>query len=61
MGALTANRQVATMAESPIRTDLDEALDVHRNILTQIAFNAAFSFDHLADAIYFIFAEILLL
>src|SRR5947209_11967032 len=59
MGALTANRQVATMAESPIRTDLDEALDVHRNILTQIAFNAAFSFDHLADAIYFIFAEIL--
>src|SRR6266851_8546322 len=59
MGALTANRQVAAMAESAVRTDLDESLDVHRNVFTQIAFDAAFSLDHLADAIYFILAEIL--
>jgi hypothetical protein len=59
MGALSANRQIAAVTESAIRTDFDEPLDVHRNVFAQIAFDAAFAFDDLADAVDFVFRKVL--
>src|SRR6476620_2232732 len=59
MRALSADRQVAAVAVAAVGTDFDEALDVHRNFLAQIAFHHAFRFNDLADAIDFVFAQIL--
>jgi hypothetical protein len=42
-----------------IRLDIDEPLDMHGGILAEIAFHIALLFDHLADAIDFVFAQIL--
>src|ERR1035438_6811818 len=46
------------MPESAIGTDFDEALDVHRNILAQIAFHRALRLDHLADAVDLVFTQV---
>src|SRR6266850_2753904 len=59
MRALSAYGQVATMPEPAVRTDFDEPLDVHRNVLAQIAFHRAFRFDDLPDAVDFVFRQIL--
>src|SRR5207249_10684882 len=47
------------MAISAIRTDFDEPLDVHRNLLAEVAFHHAFTFNHLANAVNFVLAQIL--
>src|SRR5437868_7631114 len=57
--ALSTDRQIAAMAISAIGTDFDETLDVHRNVLAQIAFHHAFRFNDLADAVDLVFIEIL--
>src|SRR5579884_2004330 len=57
--ALSALREVAAMAISAIGADFDEPLDVHRNILAQIAFDVALRLNHLADAIDLVFVEVL--
>ena len=47
------------MAVSAIGTDFDQPLDVHRDVFAQIAFDVAFRFDDLADAVDFVFAQVL--
>ena len=59
MGALAVHRQILAMARAAIGPDLDEPLDVHRNVLAQIALDAALAFDDLADAVDLIFVEVL--
>src|SRR5690349_9250524 len=59
MRALAANRQVAAMTESAIRADFDQPLDVHRDVLAEIALDAAFALDDLADAVDLVFVEVL--
>src|SRR5690348_7725825 len=59
MRPLAADRQAAAVTVSAIGTNLDQTLDVHRDVLAQVAFNVAFRLDHLADAVDFVFAEIL--
>src|SRR5260370_1170389 len=59
MGALPPDRQVAAVAESAIGADFDEPLDVHRNFLAQIALHHPLRLNHGADAVDFLFAEVL--
>ena len=59
MGALTADRQVATVPETSIGADFDEPLDAHRNFLAQIALDQTFALDNLADAVDFVLAQVL--
>jgi len=47
------------MTESTIRADFDQPLDVHRNIFAEVAFDVAFAFDDLADAIDLVFVQVL--
>ena len=47
------------MAKSAIRADFDKPLDVHRNVLAQIALDRTFRLDDLADAVDLFFSEIL--
>src|SRR3984957_17999642 len=57
--ALAASRQVAPVAQSTIGLNVNQPLDVHRDIFAQIAFDLAFVLNHLADAVYLVFAKIL--
>src|SRR3954470_4177584 len=50
LGPLAAHRQVAAMPQSAEAADFHQPLDVHGNLLPEIAFNAALLLDHLADA-----------
>ncbi len=59
VGALAARRQVATMAEPTIGLNVDQALDVHRDVFAEVAFDIAFVLNRLTDAVYLVFAEIL--
>ena len=57
---LSANGQAAAMTIAPpIRANLDQPLDVHRDVFTKVAFNRRFVLDIWRDAIDFIFAEVL--
>ena len=47
------------MAQAAITLDVDEALDVHRDVLAQVAFDVPFVLDYLADAVDLFFAQIL--
>src|ERR1700733_15838286 len=47
------------MAIAAIGTDFDEPFDVHRNFLTQIAFDHALGLYYLADAVDLILAQVL--
>src|SRR6185437_2197194 len=47
------------MAEPAIGTDFDEPLDVHRNVLAQIAFDVAFALNDLTNAVDFVFVQVL--
>jgi hypothetical protein len=51
--------KAAPMPLPAIRLDVDEPLDVHRGVLAEIAFHIALLFDHLADAIDLVLAQIL--
>src|SRR5579864_1655282 len=59
MRALPANRQVAAVPKPAVRAYFDEALDVHRNFLAQIALDHSFRLDHRTDAVDLFFAEVL--
>ena len=41
------------------RTEFDEALDVHRDVLAEIAFDVALVLNHLADAVDLVLAQVL--
>ena len=58
VGALAANRQAAAMTIAAIRADFDQALDVHRNVFAQIAFDIAFLLNDLADAVDLVFVQV---
>src|SRR6267143_290811 len=57
--ALAANRQVSPVAKSAIGTDFDETLDVHRNLLAQVALDHSFRLDDRADAIDLFLVQVL--
>ena len=59
MGALTAYRQRLPVAQAAIALNVDEALDVHRNVLAQVAFDFALVLNDLADAVHLFLAQIL--
>src|SRR4249920_3704695 len=50
LGALAAHRQVAAVPQPAEAADFHQPLDVHRDLLAKIAFDAALVLDHLADA-----------
>src|SRR5262249_9046523 len=56
--ALAANRQVAAMADAPVRLNFNQAPNVHLNLLAEIAFDAAFLLDDLANVVDFIFCQV---
>src|SRR5271157_2592510 len=58
VGALPTDGQAAAMTIPTIRTDLDEPLDVHRDVFAQIAFDVAALLDDLTDAVDLIFIEV---
>src|ERR1019366_2403957 len=58
VSALSANRQAAAVPVPTIGADFDEPLDVHRDVLAEIAFDVATLFNHLANAVYFLFVEV---
>src|SRR5262249_12608000 len=56
--ALPANRQIAPVTNPAIRLNFNQAADVHLNLLAEIAFDAPFLFNGLADVIDFIFRQV---
>src|ERR1700730_18009173 len=57
VGALSANRERATVAEATVGLDLDKALDIERDVLAEIAFDLALSFNDLTDAVQRVLVE----
>src|SRR6266849_2288639 len=58
VGALSAHRQIAPMANATIGLDFNQPADVHLDLLTEIAFDASFLLDGLTDMIDFIFRQV---
>src|SRR5262249_20387238 len=58
MSALSTHREAAPVTISPIRTDLDEPLDIDRSILSQVSFDATLAFNHLTDPVDLVFIQI---
>src|SRR5262245_544757 len=56
---LTAHRQVAPVPQATVAADLHQPLDIHRDLLAEIAFHAALLFEHAADLPDIVFGEIL--
>jgi len=47
------------VARAAIALNVDETLDVHLDVLAQVALDVSFVLDHLADAVDLVFAQIL--
>src|SRR5262249_43435060 len=58
-GALSADRQPAPMARAAIAADFHQPLDVHRDFLAQVAFDAALLLDDPADLAHVVLGEVL--
>src|SRR5215510_5714659 len=56
---LAARRQVAPVPQAAVAADLHQPLDVHRDLLAEIAFHAALLFEHAADLADIVFGKIL--
>src|SRR5437660_12707254 len=56
--ALAAHRQVPAVPNPAVGLNFDQPADVHLNLLTEIAFHAAFLLDGLAEVIDFIFRQV---
>src|SRR6516225_10278684 len=59
LGPLAAHRQVAAVPQSAEAADFHQPLDVHGDLLAEIAFDAALLLDHLADAADVVLGQIL--
>src|SRR6266852_3507468 len=59
MGSLAARRQALAMTQSPITTQVHQALDVHRHFASQVAFDLAGAFNHLANPFDLVLVQIL--
>jgi hypothetical protein len=57
VGALTANRKAAAVAKTTVGLDFNEALDVERDVLAEIAFDLTLGFNNLTDAVQRVFIE----
>src|SRR5579859_2097142 len=55
---LAAHRETAAVAHAAVRSHLDVALDVHRDLFAQIAFHGAFFFEDGTDAIDLVFRQV---
>ena len=58
MGRKAAGRKTTTVAQSTVGAHFDQALDVQRDFLAEIAFHFAFFFENLADAVHFVFRKL---
>src|SRR5215472_16523404 len=58
MRALAPNRQIAPVTNPAIGLNFNEPANVHLNLLAEIAFNAAFLLDGLADVVDFVFRQV---
>src|SRR5512132_418680 len=58
-GALAAHRQVAAVPQPAEAADLHQPLDVHRDVLAQVALDPALLLDHTADLPHVVFREVL--
>src|SRR4029453_8186528 len=56
--ALPANREVPAVAEAAVRADLDEALDVQRDLPTEVTLDLEAAVDHLAEAVDLVLGEV---
>src|SRR5438445_5078286 len=59
VGALSAHGQVAAVAHPAVGADLHQPLDVHGDLLAQVALHFAFLVDDLGDAAGFLLREVL--
>src|SRR5258708_30175542 len=57
--ALAMHRKASTMPHAAIAADFHQPLDVHRDLLAEIAFDAALLFNHPADLSHIVFGQIL--
>ena len=58
LGPLAADRQVAPMAQAAVRADLDEALDVQRDLAAQVALDLVAAVDELAQPVDLLLGEV---
>src|SRR5262245_49060250 len=58
LGPLAAGRQIAPMAQAPVRTDLLEALDVQRDLTAKVALNLVAAVDDVAQAIDLLLGQV---
>src|SRR6476661_6741070 len=58
LGSLATRRQVAPMAHPAIRADLDESLDVERNLAAEVALHLVAPVDQLAEPVDLLFGEV---
>src|ERR1700751_4526361 len=59
MRSLTAPGKIATMAQSAVRLNFNQAADVHLHLFAQIAFHTAFGFNRGAKTRDFVLRQIL--
>src|SRR5882762_56365 len=58
LGPLASHRQVAPMAQAAVRADLDESLDVERDLPAQVAFDLVAAVDQLSQAVDLLLGEV---
>jgi hypothetical protein len=46
-GSLTAHRKATSVAQTTIRSDVNQAFDIHRNLTSQVSLNVIIAFDRL--------------
>src|SRR6202035_3315050 len=56
--ALATDRQIAPVTDAAIRLNFNEPANVHLNFFAEIAFDAAFLFNFLAETVGFVFGKI---
>jgi hypothetical protein len=59
VGTLAAHGKGLPVAQAAIALNVDEALDVHRDVLAQVAFDVPLVLNDLADAVHLVLAQIL--
>src|SRR5436190_143489 len=59
LGALPAERQVAAMPAAAIAANFTQPLDLHRDLLAEIAFDATLLLEHAGDLADVVFGQIL--
>src|SRR5205807_1727252 len=58
LGSLPANRQIAAVTDAAVRADLDQPLDVERDLPAKVTLHLVAPVDELAEAVDLLFGEI---